>query len=269
MRSMPSRPAFIAIAAGLACIASTFAPAGEGAPPLKLGEPVKFSDQKARLTASGWVRSGRGGWGFLVCVEKASEKLRPGEDLEVTARSTKVDGKDRPVDQEGGVYRQIWAGDRVEVEMVEEDKRLRVGSLKLLYQAPRKGTLAGKVIKIDNKEKAEERGWFDLQISATSPGMEHVKGGNARFYIDWFNTGDKSKGRNGWVLHPEQIKVYSTLEEGDLLEVTYKTDGRFRVELPVKKTGHVDVEKKPDPPKHDPKKDPPPEKKPLPKDEDF
>lgn len=245
------------------------AAAGEQPPPLKVGETVKFSDQKGQVTVTGWVRWGQGGWGFTLYVEKASEKLRPGEDLNLAARSIKVDGKDRPEPREGGAYRQLGAGDRVEVELVEEDKRPRITSLKLLAQAPRKGTLAGKVVKIEKKDNPEERGWFELQVTTPCQGLEHVKGLNARFYIDWFNTGDKSKGHNGWVLHPEQVKVYSALEEGDLLEINYKADGRFRVELPVKKTGHGEVEKKPDPPR-DPKKDPPPEKKPPPpKDEDF
>jgi len=249
--------------------AMSVAAAGDQPPPLRLGEAVKVSNQKGQVTATGWIRWGRGGWGFTLYVEKATDKVRAGEDLEVTARAIKVDGKDRPVEQESLVYRQFCAGDRVEVELVEEEKRLRATSVKLLYQAPRKGTLAGKVVKIESKENPEERSWFEIQTSAVCQGMEHVKGLGVRFFIEYVNTGDKNKGHRGWILSPEQVKAYSALKEGDLLEITYKADGRFRIELPLKKTGQAEPDKKTDPPKHEPKKDPPPEKRPPPKDEDF
>ncbi len=222
--------------------------AGEGAPPPKVGDVIRASDQKPQGSITGWVRWGRGSM-LCLCVEQiAGEKRRPGDDFEIWARYKAVEGKDRPQPEEKDVaaIRLFGAGDRLEVEWVQEDKRARVVSIKLLAKLPHKGVLAGKVTGLENKEKSEEREWFDLRVSAAPQGFEYLKEQTVRFYADWINTGDEKKGRRGWIPNPEQCKAIGLLQDGDLLEVGYKADGRLRPES-VKQTGRAEPEKRPEP----------------------
>jgi len=233
-------------------------------PPARVGEILKVCDQKPQGTVSGWLRWA--GWvGFEMCVEKITgEDRKPGESFRLTARSQKVDGKDKYEDADIAIFRRFAPGDRVEAEWFKDDNRPRAATIKLTRFMPRQGALAGKVVGRDKEA-------FNLEATALPPGCEDLKGLVLNFAIQWVRNPDTKDRKRPWIPSPEQLKLFEALETGDLLEVAYKSEGRFRVDT-LRKTGHVEVEKKPEPkpePK-DPKKDPPPEKKPPPpKDDDF
>jgi hypothetical protein len=233
--------------------------------PLQVGGLLKVCDQKPDGTVSGWLRRS-GSVRLQVCIDKITgENKKPGENFDVFARSQKVDGKDKWEDADIAILRRFAAGDRVEVEWFKDDNRFRVASIKLTRFMPRQGALAGKVV-------SHDKDVFGLEATALPQGCEDLKGQTLNFSAYWMRNPDTSDKKHPVVPNPDQLKLYEGLQDGDLLEVAYKADNAFRTDN-FRKTGHVDVEKKADPPAEskDPKKDPPTEKKPPtpPKDDDF
>ena len=254
----------LALSAGLTLAAALgVAAAGDAPPPpqLKPGEAVKIVEHGADGSVTGWVRQNWGGRALELCVEKISgDKRRPGDLYEVAARSKKVDGRDQPEEADRAVLRQLGPGDRVELEWYREDKRPRAATVKLIRAFPRTGAVSGRVARHDKE-------WFELELSAAPKGFEDMVKQVFYFQVDWMANPDKKDPKRRWVPNPEQLKLFESLADGDLLEVNYKADSRLRVESP-KKTGRGEgpAEKRPEPerrpksePKAPPKGDPEPD----------
>jgi hypothetical protein len=264
---MLSRIARTAVAAGLVLTVLACAASGGEPAPLRLGETVKVCDQKPEGTVSGWLRRA-GSVRLQVCIDKITgENKKPGESFDVFARSQKVDGKDKWEDADTAILRRYAPGDRVEIEWFKDDNRIRAASVKLTRFMPRQGALTGKVV-------GHDKDWFNLEAAVLPQGCEDLKGQTLNFSATWMRNPDAKDKKRPWIPNPDQLKLFEGLEEGDLLEVAYKAEGAFRTDN-LRKTGHVDVDKKHEPepkhePKTEPKKDPPTEKKPPPpKDDDF
>jgi hypothetical protein len=230
------------------------------APPLKPGEAVKFGDHKADGSVTGWVRVGRDSR-LDLCIEKISgEDKKPGETLPVQARMHKVEEKERPLPQDAAVLKQLGPCDRVEVEWYKDDKVLRIATLKLLRAFPRKETMSGKVV------KHEERG-FQLEISKAPPGgFDDMVGQTVNFWVAFMANPDKGDKKQPFIPNPEQAKLFASLEDGKYVEVSYKSDGRLRVESLKKLDKAPEGAKPPVEPKPEAKPEPKPK---PPGSEDF
>jgi len=240
--------------------------AGDAPPPPqppRVGETLKVCDEKPEGTVSGWLRRA-GAIRFQICIEKITgENRKPGDSFDLMVRSHKVDGRDKFEDADIAVFRRFAPGDRVEAEWFKDDNRPRAVTVKLTRFMPRQGALAGKVV-------GRDKDWFNLEATALPQGCEDLKGQTLNFNIQWVRNPDTRDKKRAWIQSPEQVKLFETLETGDLLEVAYKGEGGFRVEG-LKKTGRAEGPKNPEPrpePK-EPKKDPPPQKPAPPKDDDF
>jgi hypothetical protein len=256
------------LAAGVLCLVAVAAAAGEEppAPQLKPGVPVKLAEDKPEGSISGWVLMNRGGQ-LEIAIEKISgEERRPGELFVVGARTRSIDGKERALESDVAVLRQFGVGDKVDIAWFRVDKRPRVATATLLKSCPRSGTLAGQIIKRESDQ-------FQLKVDKAGPGAEGLVGQKVGFFAVYVPNPNKNAKRR-YIPDPEQVKLFDSLSAGDLVEVTYKADGRLRVES-LKKTGRMPdaAPKDPKDPKEpkEPKKSPPSsEKKPaINPDDDF
>jgi hypothetical protein len=237
-------------------------------PELQAGTVLKVCDHDADGKVSGWVTVSLGGMITVVIEKIEGEKRKPGEDFDVFARAKRVAGQDRPVPLEAdvAVIRQAGCGDKVEIAWFRADGQPRAATITVVKSCPRKGTLAGKVVKRENVPLA-------VEVEKAGPGSEELVGRIVPFFFNFVPNSDKNDQGHRYIVSPEQAKLFPSLAKGDSVEVAYHSENRFRVDS-INVTGKAVAaekpaeKKEPDQERPPEKKAPPPAKKP-PVDEDF